>query len=375
MAELGPALRAAREAAEISLAGLARRTNFSKSLLGLIETGRRTVHPEHVRAYARALRMPVDFFYGPPQGPLRVAHEWLVADSPVAVASRAGRRVGPSLAVELETRVVRLRHLDDTLGGGDLYPVVEKELADVQQVLNSASYTEETGRQLLTVVAELAQLAGWTASDGGRYACAQSVYLTGVSAAQEACDRVLAGQLLSSLSYQMANVGDPRDAMLLARSAVKGADFASPVVRTLLLERLAWASARTGDQDGTRRALDAVDDTFEQRSPGVAEPEWVYWLDRREIDVMAGRCLIELGEPARAEPLLSTAITGYQANHVREVGLYLSWLAEAYARAGQADAARATLDRARNAAQGVNSVRLDQRIRDVEQIAPSSVRR
>lgn len=369
MADLGAALRGAREAAGVSLAGLARRTNFSKSLLGLIETGHRTVRPEHVQMYARALGLPVESFYAPNLDPLRVAHEWLVADSPVAVHARAGRRVGVMLAAQLEARVIQLRHLDDTLGGGDLYPVVEKELAELEQAVNGASYSEKTGRRLFSVVAELAQLAGWTASDGGRYARAQDVYLTGVYAAQEASDRALTAQLLSSLSYQTANIGDPRDATLLARSAVKGAGPATPIVRTLLLERLAWASARSRDRDGARRALDAADDNYERRSADIHEPEWVYWLDRREIDVMAGRCMIEIGEPMRAEALLRNAIDGYDAEHVREIGLYLSWLAEAYLGAGHVEAARATLDRARTAAQGVNSTRLDRRICDVEQMA------
>jgi len=48
-----------------------------------------------------------------------------------------------------------------------------------------------------------------------------------VSAAQAAADRPLAAQLLSSLSYQMADVGEARDAALLARSAVKGVGDAS----------------------------------------------------------------------------------------------------------------------------------------------------
>lgn len=92
-------------------------------------------------------------------------------------------------------------------------------------------------------------------------------------------------------------------------------------------------------------------------------------MNRGEIDVMAGRCLIELGEPARAEPLLSNAIDGYEADHVREVALYMSWLAESYARVGEMDAARDTLVRAREVSHGVNSVRLDTRIQEVEGLA------
>ncbi|NQE85690.1 helix-turn-helix domain-containing protein [Nocardia terpenica] len=40
-AAFGARLRAAREAAGVSLAALAARTHFSKSLLGLLETGQR----------------------------------------------------------------------------------------------------------------------------------------------------------------------------------------------------------------------------------------------------------------------------------------------------------------------------------------------
>lgn len=172
---------------------------------------------------------------------------------------------------------------------------------------------------------------------------------------------------LSSLSYQMANVGDPADAALLARSAVVGAESATPRVRALFLERVAWASARSRNRDATKRALDAVDDLFE-RSDGTGEPEWVYWLDRNEVNVMAGRCLIELGDPQAAEPLLAEAIDRYEPQHAREVALYGTWLAEAYAKAGTVDAARAALEKARDVSSGVNSSRLELRFRDVEQL-------
>jgi hypothetical protein len=115
------------------------------------------------------------FLYGAPTDPLRVAHEWLVNDSPALVHSSAGRRVGESLTAEMESRVVELRLLDDVIGGGDLFPLVRQELAHARRVVDSASYADKIGRRLLTVVAELAQLAGWVASDAGRYAEAQSI--------------------------------------------------------------------------------------------------------------------------------------------------------------------------------------------------------
>lgn len=342
------------------------RTHYSKSQISQLETGKRTVNEKAVTAYSRALNISRETLEAPQSDPIRASLEWLVSESAVGCHTSAGRRVGNSLADKLEKRVIDLRHLDDSVGGRDLYPVVHKELIDAQRLVNKGSYSESTGRRFRIAVGELAQLAGWVASDAGHYVEAQHVYLDGVSAAEEGGDRPLAAQLLSSLSYQIANVGNPADALLLSRTAAKGARDASPVVRALLLERVAWASARNRDHDGTRRALDAVDDAYEDRSPGIEEPEWVYWLNRDEIDVMAGRCFVELGDAARAEPLLARAIEGYPAEHAREVALYQTWLAEAYARTGELDAARVTIARARKAANAVNSTRLDLRVSEIE---------
>ncbi|MDR7302756.1 tetratricopeptide (TPR) repeat protein [Haloactinomyces albus] len=322
----------------------------------MIETGKRSIAAEVISAYEQALGKPLS----PPQDdPVRLAHEWLVSASPMAVQTHSGRTVGASLASELEARVVELRHLDDTVSSEELGPVIAKELSEAENLVRCANFTEPVGKRLFTAVGELSQLAGWVAGDAGRYRQAQRLYLSGVAAANEAHDRVLGAQLLSSLSYQIANVGNPTDAALLARTAVQGAREATPVVRALFLERAAWAAAKTGDSEATWRALEQVDDSYEQR--GADEPEWVYWLNRAEIDVMAGRCMIELGQPRKAEPLLSAAIAGYPPEHAREVALYRSWLAESHARAGDLDAAREALDSAKQYGSEMPSARSNTR--------------
>ncbi|WP_307867737.1 helix-turn-helix transcriptional regulator [Saccharothrix coeruleofusca] len=360
MSQLGHAMREARKASGLSLARMAQLTHYSEAYLSLIENGKRRPVPEVVTAYEDHLGEPMG------SDPVRRAHEWLVADSPTVVQRRSGRRVGASLADAVEARVVELRHLDDVVGSADLLPAIRRELAETEALVRDGSYAEPIGRRLLTATGELAQLAGWVAGDAGQYAEAQRLYVGGVLAAKAAGDEPLGAQLFSSLSYQITNVGDAEDGLLLARTAVKGAHSATPLVRALLLERVAWASARTRDRDATLRALDAVDDAYEQRSPGIEEPEWVYWLNRAEIDVMAGRCMIKLGAPGRAEPLLSGAVATYPEEHSREVALYLSWLAESYARTGALDAARAVLDRARGYAARMPSTRTDDRFRIVE---------
>ncbi|MFE9320031.1 helix-turn-helix domain-containing protein [Nocardia sp. NPDC052278] len=362
----GSLLRLARESQGVSLSAVAARTHFSKSMLGMLENDQRDVKPEHIVAYSRALNIPISALTAPPNDPIRLAHEWLVSDSAPVTHSAVGHRVGRSLADDVEQRVVDLRHLDDAVGGKDLFPLVVKELEDLRTVINECSYADDIGRRLLTAAGELSQLAGWVASDAGYYGHAQYTYLDGAKAASQAGDRILTGQLLSSLSYQIANVGHPDEAVLLARTAVKGAQGATPVVAALLTERVAWAAARARDRDGAMRALDTVDDTYQRRTAGVEEPEWVYWVDRSEIDVMAGRCFVELGDPSRARPLLQQAIDNYPKDRAREVALYQTWLAESYARNRDFDAAQETIGAARKAADGIHSARLERRVVEIE---------
>lgn len=327
------------------------------------ERDKRTPRPETRGHIAAALGVPVEALDTALPDPIRRAHEWLVADTPQQIARAAGRRVGMDLAARVEARVVELRHLDDHVGGDDLAPAVERELRHTNRIIAEASYTEPVGRRLLTASGELAQLAGWTASDAGRFDVAHRLYVGGVDAAEAAGDTTLAANLLSSLSYQLTNTGAGRDGLLLAKTAAKGAAGATGGVRALLGERVAWAAARSGEDEVARRALDAVDDAFEDAGD---EPEWTYWLTRDEIDTMAARVHVQLGRPAVAAELLAPVLSRYPESSARESALYWAELAEAYGRARDLDAACEALETARGFAGRVNSARADARVAAVE---------
>jgi transcriptional regulator with XRE-family HTH domain len=55
MGELGERLRRARQQAGLSLAGMARRTGYSRGYLGNVETGERHATPDVIQAYERVL--------------------------------------------------------------------------------------------------------------------------------------------------------------------------------------------------------------------------------------------------------------------------------------------------------------------------------
>jgi transcriptional regulator with XRE-family HTH domain len=298
----------------------------------------------------------------------QIAHEWLVIEPPQVYEVRSGRRIGGRLLTEIEARVERLRQLDDFVGGEDLRDVATAELAATSAVLREASYTERDGRRLLAAFADLCQIGGWIASDAGEQALAERRYLTGVRAAFAAGDRPAAANLLSSLSYQIG-AGDPRDAVLLALSARTGAvREATPLMGALLAERAAWAYARLPGGEGSadcERALGAADDAYGSHSTGVAEPPSVYWLDRGEMDVMAGRCYTELARPLKAEPLLVSVLARYDETHAREMALYQTWLAETYVHARELDQAAAVATSALDLSLRVHSARSRSRVQQV----------
>lgn len=291
-----------------------------------------------------------------------LAHEWLSADKPQLIELKAGRHVSDSLIATIERRVIQLRRADDFISGRTSHELVRQELEATIDLLNDAALTENQARRLLTATGELAQLAAWVAADAGLYNDAANYTESGIVAAHGADNAPLVANIISTLSYQVANTGNPRQAALLARTAYAGGRRdATATTKAMLLERVAWADAKSGDLASCQRVLGLVEENFGYAVP-ENDPDWAYWLNREEIDVMAGRCYTELKQPAKAQPLLKDAISGYDNTHIRENALYLSWLAEDYILLNEIDAAAEISTQILELKCLANSVRTDERI-------------
>jgi transcriptional regulator with XRE-family HTH domain len=294
-----------------------------------------------------------------------LAHEWIAADKPQLIELSAGRRIGDSLVETTEHRVIQLRRADDYMSGRTSHTLVHQELQATTKLLDEAALTEDQTRRLLRATGELAQLAAWVTADAGLYKQAASYAEGGILAAHAADNAPLAGNIISTLSYQLANTGNPRQAAVLARIAYAGARHgATATTKALLLERVAWADAKSGDLISCERALGQVEENFDHAKP-EDDPDWVYWLNREEIDVMAGRCFTELKQPARAEHLLRSATSDYNGALIRENSLYLSWLAEDYILLKEIDIAAEIATRVLELGSRANSARTDERLRHI----------
>lgn len=288
-------------------------------------------------------------------GTAALAAAGLAADTPHAEHLEAGPAVGAELVEALRARTARFRKLDEHLGGGDTYRTYAVELEATAAVLRRGVYGEDTGRALAGIFGEQAQQAGWAAFDAGAHARAEQLFLASREAAQTAGDTALAGNALALLAYQANQTG--RASVDTAAAAYREAGSDAPSgARVLLAQRLAWAHAAAGQHKPAQHALDVAAEHL-RNSDGRPVPDWAAWADEREQRIIAGRCWAELGRPLRAVPILESVLTEYEDSHARDKSLYLTWLAGAYADAGEVEAAAVTTARALDLSADVASAR------------------
>jgi tetratricopeptide (TPR) repeat protein len=280
-----------------------------------------------------------------------------LALAPLARA-RSGSRIGTTQVQQLRLRTARLRRLDDHLGGMDTLTVYVSEMGATEKLIKSASYSGETARALTGVLAEQAQMAGWAAFDAGRLAESRRHYRHALEAAQASGDPGLEGNTLAFLAYEKAD-------HTTAAESVRVGTRATPRVRALLHERAAWAYSVSGQALASERALEAAASAVNETATDP-EPDFVFWVDPLEIEIMTGRCLSELGK-SRAIPVLESALARYDDTHARDKALYLTWLAHAYLDADQPERAAAVAGHALDLSAGVGSVRPGGRLRGVLQ--------
>ncbi|WP_344012748.1 transcriptional regulator, partial [Streptomyces thermospinosisporus] len=281
--------------------------------------------------------------------------------------ARTGRRIGMGQVDDLQQRVHGLRLADDVLAGGDLIRPALRELRSAVKLYREGSHTSEVGRQLLRQIGELAQIAGWIASDAGQHEEAERIYRLGISAARQAEDHTLAGNIAGSLAYQLSNTGRESEGLTLAQAALNDAGSeAPPKARALYLDRVAWAHTKAGgvaNGQQAMRALGEAGQALSEDSPGTESPAYLYWVDAGELRVMESRVYTELHRPLRAVPLLREVLSGYDATHTREMALYLSWLAVALADANEPEEAAAVAERVISLGADTPSERVAERVR------------
>src|SRR5579859_5864032 len=221
----------------------------------------------------------------------------LMKGATVLARDRAGHDyVLPEQVDLISAHVAALRRLDDKHGGGALsLRYVTAELRSVVDLVEYASYGKETGRRLLTIVADLAQLLGWLSFDSSRYGAAERYLLLSLGICRALGARDRAANTIGMLSYVSASAGHGPEAIRLAEAATGECGRGDPVLRARLLGREATAAAADGDLSRFRRqSQDAADLLERYAARGV--PPFLYYLTPDQLSAEAGLALVLLAE-------------------------------------------------------------------------------
>ncbi|MEV4616769.1 hypothetical protein AB0K43_29875 [Kitasatospora sp. NPDC049258] len=259
--------------------------------------------------------------------------------------------------------IARLCRLDDIQGGPLVLDWVAQDLRWAATLVRSGAYDNQTGVRLHEAFAELAQLAGWVATDLDRVALAQRYFLTGLRAAHTAGDRLLGANIVSCLSYQAAWHGADDDALRLVKVARTGAaGHESGAVQALLATRQARAHAKLGDVVGCERALEQAAASG-SAIDGAIDPCWSYWVTPAVLAADAGRAWLELGRPTQAEEHLVRGLELFGQEQPRNRLLHNASLAEARLACEDIEGAAAAAHSAMNLSAHLDSQRARARLR------------
>ncbi|MFI6367592.1 helix-turn-helix domain-containing protein [Nocardia sp. NPDC050630] len=282
----GARLRAAREAARLSLSALAARTHYSKALLGLLETGQRQVRPEHVRAYADALGIGSALFIEPSDGE-QAAAEW--------IHRVAASDLGGDTLDRLELAVDDLAAGYPTTPPGELLIRIRQHLGYAGRLMDSRK-TLTQHRRLLVAVGWLSLLGSTCHIDLGETSAAAARGHLAWRLADEAGNREIAAWCLETRAWQQLTGGEFTAAAELSRAAQSLApENSSAFIQATAQE--GRALARLGDGKGTYGALRKVARMVSGLST-PDRPEHHFRYDPAKSDAYVATTLAWLGDPA-----------------------------------------------------------------------------
>jgi len=172
-------------------------------------------------------------------------------------------KVDPVHVRYLRSSVEKLWTRDGIVGGGALARDGLYLYHRARRMLDEADYSEATGRQLMSVVGELAVCVGWLAYDADQQNVARELYSEARLLADQSGDDGLAIRVMEKMSLQSAYLahkkglpGRAREAVRLSARATELARHdPSPQLHALLATREAIAHAAVGDSQGFMVAI------------------------------------------------------------------------------------------------------------------------
>ncbi|SEQ63305.1 hypothetical protein SAMN05216188_104101 [Lentzea xinjiangensis] len=269
-------------------------------------------------------------------------------------------RIGMSDVEQLESQTRSLRSVDYRHGGGACRDAVVVRIYWAQQLL-AAEASDNVRARLMSAVADLHNLAGWTSFDSGQAGAAYHHFDRALDFARG--DEDLTANIIYRRGRVHLHQGAPGDALAYFQ---RGA-FA-PLASSIMFTNEAWAYARQNRSEEALRALGKAQDSF-ARADVSPVPDWARFHDETDLTAMIGVIHTELGDTRQAIPALSSALAGFGPAMARSWTFCLIALASCHFLDGDLDQGRTVGMRAVGVAEELRSERVWDRMRPLEQAA------
>jgi transcriptional regulator with XRE-family HTH domain len=287
--KLGDLLRVARQSCGLSLSRVALLTGYSKSYLGLLETGVREVRPEHVDAYERALGMPV---------------------GRLASAASAPRTVDNRALDDLAVVLYRMRRLEDLAGATAVLPAMRGICVLAMDLARQAR--GPAGPEALNKASEMFQYRAWLELTTSGPNAADRWLQHAIRAGTESTYPEPLARALTAKAYAGLVTGDATIGLDYTGAAMR-LSRVEPSQRVYHLHQMARAQAVAGEHRRAEQTLAAA-----ERQAGrdrSTPPDSGYWLTPGFWLMQRGRILWELGHHDEAITAIRDGLAALPPDH------------------------------------------------------------
>lgn len=205
--------------------------------------------------------------------------------------------------------------------------------------LLQGSFSDEIGRELFSVTAELSRLAGWTAFDVGQHDAAQRHFIQALRLARAGGDVQLGCYVLTTMATQSLMRGFASEAVDMAQGAFQRAR-GQAVPRVLAFTKLIEARAHACENNprAASQALKASEGLLDHaKDDNGDEPAWIDFYHHARLSADAAEVFRDLKNPKAALDWNKQAAAMPTGAFTRSVGMRLAIVATAHLQARDLD--------------------------------------
>ncbi|GAA2470376.1 sporulation protein [Streptomyces mauvecolor] len=265
---------------------------------------------------------------------------WLVSPADATADHQGGGQVGRADLDELREAADHARHWDSKYGGGNWQANSVTDCLEHRAApLLGGTFSDDVGRELFSVTAELSRLAGWTAFDVGQHDAAQRHFIQALRLARAGGDVQLGCYVLTTMAMQSLMRGFASEAVDMAQGAferAKGQATPRVLAFTKLIE--ARAHARENNARAASRALAASEDLLGRaRADSGDEPGWIDFYHHARLAADATEVFRDLRNPKASLAWDKQATAMPTGVFTRSVGMRLAIVGTAHLQARDLD--------------------------------------